>query len=281
MIGMSDVNAPVLQEPQAPLTQRHRRNARSAERARFVVLPAATAIGGLALWELLVRLLHVQQIILPAPSAIAVAIVSTFPLLMQNAVQTAWETAAALILASILGISIGIGMTYSKTFRAAIYPNMIFFQLIPKVALGPLFIMWLGIGSPSRLTFALFVAFFPIALSTATGLAAVDASYIRFCKSLTATDWQIFTNVRFPFALPNIFAGIKIGVTMAFIGIIVGEFITSQSGLGYLIMFASARGETAVVFAAIFILCMIGLAYYGAVALLEIVLRRFWGPVYS
>jgi NitT/TauT family transport system permease protein len=251
------------------------------ERIQSVALPAGTAIAGFAIWEIAVRALSVPQIELPAPSVIATTIVSTFPLLATNALQTGWETAVALILASILGIAIGIGMTYSRIFRAAIYPNMVFFQLIPKVALGPLFIMWLGIGSPSRLTFALFVAFFPIALSTATGLAAIDPSYIRFCKSLTATDWQIFTNVRFPFALPNIFAGVKIGVTMAFIGIIVGEFITSQSGLGYLIMFASARGETAVVFAAIFVLCVIGLAYYGLVTLLEVVLRRFWGPVYS
>ena len=260
---------------------RRRWSRSTQDRVRAVGLPIATAIAGFAIWEIGVRALNVPQIELPAPSAIAKAIFSTFPLLAQNAVQTGWETAVALVLASVLGIGIGIGMTYSKTFRQAIYPNMVFFQLIPKVALGPLFIMWLGIGSPSRLTFALFVAFFPIALSTATGLAAVDPSYIRFCKSLTATDWQIFTNVRFPFALPNIFAGIKIGVTMSFIGIIVGEFITSQSGLGYLIMFASARGETAIVFAAIFVLCMIGLAYYGAVTLLELVLRRFWGPVYS
>jgi NitT/TauT family transport system permease protein len=259
---------------------RRRWSRRTHERIQSIVLPAGTAIAGLAIWEIAVRALHVPQIELPAPSVIATTIVATFPLLAQNAAQTGWETAVALLLACVLGISIGIGMTYSRIFRAAIYPNMVFFQLIPKVALGPLFIMWLGIGSPSRLTFALFVAFFPIALSTATGLAAVDSSYVRFCKSLTATDWQIFTNVRFPFALPNIFAGIKIGVTMAFIGIIVGEFITSQSGLGYLIMFASARGETAVVFASIFVLCVIGLAYYGLVALLEVVLRRFWGPVY-
>lgn len=276
MIGATETGAIV---PDALPRKRWSRS--THERIQNVLLPAGTAIAGFALWEILVRALHVPQIELPAPSVIATTIVATFPLLMMNAVQTGWETAVALILASVLGISIGIGMTYSRIFRAAIYPNMVFFQLIPKVALGPLFIMWLGIGSPSRLTFALFVAFFPIALSTATGLASVDPSYIRFCKSLTATDWQIFTNVRFPFALPNIFAGVKIGVTMAFIGIIVGEFITSQSGLGYLIMFASARGETAVVFAAIFVLCVIGLSYYGLVALLEVVLRRFWGPVYS
>jgi len=251
------------------------------ERLRTIGLPVGTAVAVLGLWEAGVKVFGVAPIILPSPSSIGVTIVRIFPILMTNAVQTAWEAAVGLLLAALLGILVGVLMTYSKTFRQAIYPNMVFFQLIPKVALGPLFIMWLGIGSQSRLTFAVFIAFFPIALSTASGLVAVDRSYIRFCQSLTATNWQIFTNIRFPFALPSIFNGLKIGVTMSFIGVIVGEFITSQSGLGYLILFASARGETAVVFASITILCVIGLAYYGFVALLEIVLLRLWGPTYS
>jgi NitT/TauT family transport system permease protein len=253
---------------------------RSRGRLRATVLPVALAVAVLALWEIGVRALHVPEIVLPAPSVVATTIVSSFPLLVSNGIQTAWEAALGLVLAALLGIAIGSMMTYSKTFREAVYPNLVFFQLIPKVALGPLFIMWLGIGSQSRLTFAVFIAFFPIALSTATGLAAVDRTYIRFCRSLTASDWQIFRSVRFPFALPSIFSGLKIGVTMSFIGIIVGEFITSQSGLGYLIMFASSRGDTAVVFAAITILCVIGLAYYAIVTGLETAMLKVWGPTY-
>jgi NitT/TauT family transport system permease protein len=249
--------------------------------ALAIILPIAAAAFVLIVWEVLVRVLKVPTIILPSPSKIYETIVLVFPLLMEHSVQTTGESVLGVALATIFGLAIGAAIAYSRIFRAAIYPNMVFFQLIPKVALAPLFIMWLGIGAESRLVFAVFIAFFPIAISAATGLATVDASYVRFCRGLTASDWQIFANVRVPFALPSIFSGIKIGVTMSFIGVIVGEFITSQSGLGYLILFASARAETAVIFASITVLCMIGLAVYGAVVLLEILALRIWGAPYD
>src|SRR5262249_55158993 len=123
--------------------------------------------------------------------------------------------------------------------------------------------------------------FVPIASSTVVGLASIEPIYVRLCRGLTATDWQTFKYIRVPFALPSIFSGLKIGVTMAFIGVIVGEFITSQSGLGYLILFASARAETAGVFAPITILSLFGLLGDGAVVLLEILARRIWGAPYD
>ena len=166
-------------------------------------------------------------------------------------------------------------------FALPFIPNLVFFQLIPKVALAPLFVIWLGIGIESRLTFTIFITFFPIAISTAVGLASIDPIYVRFCRGLTATDWQTFKHIRVPFALPAIFAGLKIGVTMAFIGVIVAEFITSQSGLGYLILFAMARTETAVVLGSIAFLCVIGIGVYGAVALLEVMIHRVWGAPYD
>jgi NitT/TauT family transport system permease protein len=155
----------------------------------------------------------------------------------------------------------------------------VLFQLIPKVALAPLFIVWLGIGSQSRLAFALFISFFPIVISMATGLLEVDRDMLRLCRSLTATEWQIFTSVRFPAALPYLFSGMKIAMTMAMIGVIVGEFITAQAGLGYLIIFATSRAETGVIMAAIGLLCVIGLGLYGLVLLGEAAMRRwYYGP---
>jgi NitT/TauT family transport system permease protein len=260
-------------EPEAPSGAR--------ERTVNIVLPIATAAVVLIAWEGAVRAFRISPVILPAPSLIYDKFLLILPLLLENSIQTGGEAMLGLVVASILGIGIGIGLSCSKLFRAAVYPNMVFFQLIPKVALAPLFIVWLGIGTPSRLAFTVFIAFFPIAISAATGLATVDPSYVRFCRGLTASDWQIFTNVRVPFALPSIFSGLKIGVTMAFIGVIVGEFVTSQSGLGYLILFALARTETAVIFASIVVLCIIGLLAYGAVALLETLTRRIWGAPYD
>lgn len=160
--------------------------------------------------------------------------------------------------------------------REALYPNLIFFQLIPKIALAPLFIIWLGVGSQSRIAFSIFIAFFPMVIATTAGFLSVDRGILRLCRSLTATEWQIFTSVRFPTALPHIFSGMKIAITLAIIGVIIGEFITAQAGLGYLIIFATARADTEVSMAAIVVLCICGLLLYGLVALAEMVANRFY-----
>jgi NitT/TauT family transport system permease protein len=244
--------------------------------ARVVVLPIITTIIILAIWEAGVRLFHVSPVVLPAPSLIGANLVSNFGLLMHHAAQTTSEAAIGLCLAVSIGFCCGFALAYSPMFREATYPHMVFFQLTPKVALAPLFIMWLGVGAESRLAFTVFIAFFPILVSTAAGLTNVDESYIRFSKAITASTWQTFLHIRLPFALPHIFAGFKIGVTMSFIGIIVGEFITSQAGLGYLILFASTRAATATIFASILVLGVIGMLFYALVVLVEkLVLRRY------
>lgn len=244
---------------------------------RPVILPVLTTVVLLAVWEAGVRIYDVSPLIVPPPSSIAASLVRNFPLLMHHAAQTTAEAAFGLILAVVAGFTCGFGLAYSPLFREATYPHMVFFQLIPKVALAPLFIMWLGVGSESRLAFTVFIAFFPILVATATGLTSIEERYLRYCRAITATKWQSFVHVRLPFALPQIFAGLKIGVTMSFIGIIVGEFITSQSGLGYLILFASTRAETSTIFASIFILCVIGMLFYGVVTLIEILIFRRYG----
>ncbi|MCU0946208.1 MAG: ABC transporter permease subunit, partial [Rubritepida sp.] len=138
------------------------------------------------------------------------------------------------------------------------------------------FIVWLGIGSESRLAFSMFIAFFPVVIATLTGLNATPPDMLRLCRALTAKPWQVFLSVRFPYALPHIFAGLKIAVTFAIIGVVVGEFITAQAGLGYMILFASSQAETALILASIVMLCAVGLVLYGLVAGLEkLVLRRF------
>ena len=250
--------------------------AAALRRLRPIVLPVLTTIILLVVWEVGVRAYDVSPVVLPPPSSIAASLVRNFPILMHHAKQTTEEAALGFALAVVTGFACGFGLAYSPLFREATYPHMVFFQLIPKVALAPLFIMWLGVGSESRLAFTVFIAFFPILVATASGLTNIEERYLRFCRAITASKWQTFVHVRLPFALPQIFAGLKIGVTMSFIGIIVGEFITSQSGLGYLILFASTRAETATIFASIFILCVIGMLFYAVVSVSEsLVLRRY------
>ncbi|MFL1462623.1 ABC transporter permease [Roseococcus sp. DSY-14] len=243
---------------------------------RGILSPLLLAALVLGAWEWVVAARNIPAVILPAPSAVAAALVALWPLLMQHAWPTGSEAVAAFVLASLGGVALAVAISGSAWVRAAVYPNMVFFQLIPKIALAPLFLVWLGIGTEMRLTFAVFIAFFPVVISTLTGLAAAPADMLRLCRGLEATPAQVFWHVRLPYALPSIFAGLKIAITFSIIGVVVGEFITAQAGLGYLILFASSTAETRLILAAICVLCAVGLGLFAAVAVAEkLVLRRF------
>ncbi|MGD9845992.1 MAG: ABC transporter permease [Variibacter sp.] len=243
---------------------------------RSISLPLGLAFLVLAGWQLAVTLGHIAPVILPSPISIVRYIIDRYDILLMHAIPTTLESAVGFILATLLGIALAIIITYSKVAREALYPNLVFFQLIPKIALAPLFIIWLGIGSQSRIAFSVFIAFFPVVIATTAGFMSVDRSMLRLCRALTASEWQIFTSVRFPSALPYIFSGMKIAITLAIIGVIIGEFITAQAGLGYLIIFATARADTEVSMAAIVVLCVCGLLLYGIVALGEWIANKFY-----
>jgi NitT/TauT family transport system permease protein len=251
-------------------------NGSGLTRLRSVGLPLGLAGIVLAAWQIAITLAHIPSVILPSPISITKYIIDHYDILLTHAVPTTVESAAGFVIATLLGIVLAIIITYSRLAHEALYPNLIFFQLIPKIALAPLFIIWLGIGSQSRIAFAVFIAFFPVVISTAAGFASVDKSMLRLCRALTANEWQIFTSVRFPAALPYIFSGMKIAITLSIIGVIIGEFITAQAGLGYLIIFATARADTEISMAAIVVLCICGLLLYGLVALGESIANRFY-----
>jgi NitT/TauT family transport system permease protein len=183
----------------------------------------------------------------------------------RQAIPTTLETIAAFLISAGLGIGLAILVCASRFAREALYPNIVFFQLIPKIALAPLFIVWLGIGSQSRVTFAVFISFFPVIVATLAGLMSVDRDLLRLCRAVGASQRKTYLHVRFPAAVPHIFSGLKIAITFAMIGVIVGEFITAQAGLGYMILFAASQADMALIFASITVLCVIGLALYGVV----------------
>jgi NitT/TauT family transport system permease protein len=244
---------------------------------RPVILPLATAAAVLLTWQAICAVLHIPSVILPAPSEIAEELWRLLPTLLHHAVPTTLDSIEAFAAASALGIALAVAITYSPLLRDTLYPNLVLFQIIPKVALAPLFVVWLGINSESRVAFSAFASFFPVVISAIVGFAAADSSTLRLCKSLTASDWQSFLLVRFPFALPAIFSGMKIAMTMSVIGVIIGEFISAKAGLGYYILYASSRMETAAIFAALFVLCAIGVSLFGAVALAERLVRLHYG----
>jgi NitT/TauT family transport system permease protein len=249
---------------------------RTAAGLRSILLPLGLALFVLVAWQVYVTVANIPSVILPSPISIAKYIIARYDILLIHAIPTTVESAVGFLLALALGVLLAILITYSEVAREALYPNLVFFQLIPKIALAPLFIIWLGVGSTSRIAFSVFIAFFPVVIATTAGFLSVDKSILRLCRSLTATEWQVFTSVRFPSALPHIFSGMKIAITLAIIGVIIGEFITAQAGLGYLIIFATARADTEVSMAAIVVLCICGLLLYGLVAVAEMIANRFY-----
>ncbi|MDR3537136.1 MAG: ABC transporter permease [Acetobacteraceae bacterium] len=248
---------------------------------RPIVLPLLFAGALLLAWQELTGWLAVSPMLLVPPSAIWSVLVQAWPVLLAQSWPTLVNSVVGFLLASGLGIALGGALVVSRRVEQAFWPHVLIFQLIPKVAVAPLFIIWLGMGPTSRLAFAVFLSFFPIAVSAATGFRAADPTALRLCRSLTATTWQTFLRVRVPYAIPHIFAGLKVGVTVAIIGVVIGEFVTAQEGLGYIIMFASSAAQTALVFATIALLCGIGLLLYGAVALGEWFVRRWYGAPIS
>jgi NitT/TauT family transport system permease protein len=260
-----------------PQTRRRRGASRPPGAMEKVALPIATVALLLLLWEILVRHYEVPTSLLPAPSAIWVRLLTTFPTLMQHTLPTTIETVLSFLLATAAGVVLAVALSYSRLLNSALYPGVVFFQLIPKIALAPLFIVWMGIGMPARLTFAVFIAFFPVVIATMAGLRGTPPDMERLCRGLTATSWQVFAHVRLPYAVPHIFSGMKIAVTFAMIGVIVAEFISAQEGLGYLIVFASSQADTALILAAILVLCIMGLALYALVVGAERLANRHYG----
>lgn len=238
------------------------------------LLPLVTAAGGLLLWQAVVSLLRIPAVLLPSPGAVALRMIGDWRLLLNDAWVTSGESVAGFALALAAGIGVATLMTLRPGTRQALQPHVVLFQLVPKLALGPLFITWFGLGWSSRIAFAMFVSVFPVALGALTGFGRVDRPTLQLLLGCGASRWQVFWHLRLPGALPYIFAGTKVAATMAFTGATVGEFLSAQSGLGYAILNAAAVSDTPLIFAALGLLCALGAALYAAVAAVEAGVRR-------
>ncbi|CAN5825333.1 ABC transporter permease [soil metagenome] len=247
---------------------------RRAARTLAPPLVAATLlIGG---WELLARNGFLSARLLPAPSKVWDILIRSLDVLLEQAQPTFWGAVAGIVLAAALGIALGAAVSYSRTLMQAVYPTIVFFQLIPKVALAPVFLLWFGTGFSANVIFSVFIAFFPVVVATIAGLHAAPPSYERLCRSLMMSRPRMFLTVKLPFALPHIFSGLRIGVTFAVIGVVLGEFITAQTGLGYIILFSANNFETALLLAAILLLCGVGIVLFGFFLALEAIVMRLY-----
>ena len=228
-------------------------------------------------WQIVVAVAAVPAVLLPSPAGVLASLQRGAPMLLDNARVTGSAAVGAFAMAMLSGVALASIMALSSLATRLLYPNLLLFQLLPKIALGPLFVVWLGTGLPSRLAFATFVSLFPVAIGSLTGLRAADTGQLRLCQGLQASAWQVFVHIRVPTAMPYAFAGAKVAATLAFTGAVVAEFISSDAGLGHVVMNASSQSDTALVFAALAVLCAIGAALYGAVVLTERQASRRWG----
>jgi NitT/TauT family transport system permease protein len=245
--------------------------ARSEVLARWLpyVYPTATALALFIAWEAGVRIGGISPLLLPAPSEVLATVVKEFPVLMHMSAITTAEFLLGFGLSVAIGLPLGALIVYARPVELAIYPLLVAFQTIPKAAIAPIFVVWLGAGIDSKILIAFAIAFFPIVIDTTVGLRSAPPETIHLVRSMGANDFQVFWHVRFPNALPAIFGGLKVASTLAVVGAIVGEFVSADKGLGYLVLVANGELNTRLVFACVLVLSVLGIIFYFLVEAVE------------
>ncbi|MCI0549214.1 MAG: ABC transporter permease [Candidatus Rokubacteria bacterium] len=231
--------------------------------------PTMTVVAIVLLWELAVRFFRIPEYLLPPPSGIATALVAEWRYLAVHTWVTTQEILLGFAMAVAVGLPTAMAIVYSPAIERSVYPLLVASQSVPKIAIAPLLIFWAGIGLLPKVLVAFLISFFPIIIDTVVGLRAVEPEMLHLARSMGAGERRIFLKIRFPTALPNIFAGLKVAVTLAVVGAIVGEFIQADQGLGYALQQATAVLNTRLGFAAILILALIGIVLFVAVELIE------------
>lgn len=223
----------------------------------------------LAIWQLACHAFNVPSFLLPTPTDIALRLWEKRDLYLSHTWVTFYETIGGFILAVLGGCFAAAVIVMIPSLRDVIMPLLLIAQIVPKVAIAPILLIWCGYGLLPKVLIALLVAFFPIVVNTAQGLASVERELLELAQSLKASGWQVFWKFRVPTALPGLFSGMKIAITLAVIGAVIGEFVGGNRGLGYLIIIANQELDTSLAFAAVFILSAGGIILYGLIELLE------------
>jgi NitT/TauT family transport system permease protein len=255
-----------MQAPPAPAVTGERRPRGSLA---AILLPLAGVVVAVAAWWLAVKLFTIQTIILPSPPEV----VDGFARYPDVLLEAAWSTTVASVvgfaLSTVAGVGIGTAIAAWRPFERAFAPLLVAINAVPKVALAPLMLVWFGYGRTPILAMAFLVCFFPIVLSTATGLTATPADLVELARSLDASRLRTFRAIRVPAALPQIFVGLKLAMPLAVIGVSVGEMQYGDGGLGTIIVQTSGQGDTATAFAALILMALISIVLYYVLVVLE------------
>ncbi len=221
------------------------------------------------LWESAVWLFGVKEYLLPPPSKVWTEFVKRAPTVMSSAWVTTQEIVVGYLLAVVVSVPLALAIASSRFMENAVYPVVVFLQIIPKIAIAPLFIIWFGFGFTPKVLLVFLLSFFPIVVASIAGFKSLDPDVMDFARTTGASRMKMFVRIRLPQALPDIFTGLKVGAALAATAAVVAEFVASDKGLGYLLLQYNGQLDTPMVFATIVLLSLIGLAVYYVVELIE------------
>jgi NitT/TauT family transport system permease protein len=228
-----------------------------------IILIAHAAV--VLIWQLSVDLFHIPAFVLPSPLATLATLSAAKYSWLSNTLVTAVEILGGFGLGAIVGVGLAVLFCWSPLLSLIVLPLFVTLNMIPKVALGPLFIVWFSYGIVPNILIAFSICFFPILLTTARGLREVEPDFLDLVKSLRGSRWQLFQKIQLPGSLPYIFSGAKVGAILAVAGAVVGEFIASERGLGYLMIQVQSSLDTPAMVMAVILLTLLGVGLYGLV----------------
>ena len=231
--------------------------------------PVVFVVALVLVWWLATSLKWVQPYIIPSPGDTWNAFADNAAYLAQHTWVTTYETLVGFVIAVVVGLFVAVVMVYSKGLEQTLYPVILFAQVIPKIAIAPLFIVWLGFGTSPKILVAVLMAFFPVVISGLAGLRSVDPEILQLTSTMGASRIRTFLKVRLPAALPELLSGLKVAATLAVTGAVVGEFVGANEGLGYVILQANGNLDTAMLFAALIIMSLMGVLLFAVIQVAE------------
>lgn len=240
---------------------------RSSWLERYSALLVAAML--IAAWQILVPLSGLSAFVLPTPLAIATRMFNDAPLLVAHLYVTLFEVIVGFGMGVLIGVPLALSIFYSRPFERAIYPILVGLQTVPKVSLAPILVLYLGYGWAPKIVLAFLISFFPIVISTVVGLQSLDTNLVNLVRSMGANEWQTFFKLRLPAALPNIFGGFKVAISLAVIGAVIGEYVAAERGLGYLQLQANSLFDTTLNFATVVTISLLGVILYYVIDVVE------------
>lgn len=233
---------------------------------------AATVAVFLLLWEVAARVFDLPSYILPAPSEILGELWTRRAQYAHAALFTLQPMLIGFVTAVVVGVALALLVAFSKGMEKTVYPLLVFFQIVPKIAVAPLFIIWFGFGLTPKVLLVFLLSFFPVVVSAITAFRSVDPDVMDLARSTGAGRWRTFVKVQIPHALPTLFTGIKVAAALSATAAVVAEFVASDRGLGYLLLEANGNLNTSMAFGSVFVLTALGFALYATVELAEQIL---------